>query len=60
MFVERGVASGEDLLLRLQRLQPLLASPPRQPIRLLVIDSITHLFRDVGAAAGEATHLLGS
>ena len=54
------MASGADLLLRLQRLEPLLASPPRQPIRLLVIDSITHVFRDVGAAAGEATHLLGS
>jgi len=30
VFVERGVASGEELLLRLQRLAPLLANPPRQ------------------------------
>ena len=51
VFVERGVASGEELLMRLARLRPLLADPPRQPVRLLVIDSVAHLFRDAGAAA---------
>ncbi|KAK9827974.1 hypothetical protein WJX81_003621 [Elliptochloris bilobata] len=50
VFVERGVASGEELLMRLERLRPLLADPPRQPVRLLVIDSVAHLFRDAGAA----------
>ena len=49
VFVERGVASGGELLMRLARLRGLLADPPRRPVRLLVIDSVAHLFRDAGA-----------
>ena len=49
VFVERGVASGGELLTRLARLRGLLADPPRRPVRLLIIDSIAHLFRDAGA-----------
>ena len=49
VFVERGVASGGELLTRLARLRGLLADPPLRPVRLLVIDSIAHLFRDAGA-----------
>lgn len=50
VFVERGVASGGELLTRLARLRGLLADPPRRPVRLLVIDSVAHLFRDAGTA----------
>ena len=50
------MASGGELLMRLERLRGLLADPPRRPVRLLVIDSVAHLFRDAGApeAYGEA------
>lgn len=50
VFVERGVASGGELLTRLARLRGLLADPPRRPVRLLVIDSVAHLFRDACTA----------
>lgn len=55
IFIETGFDSGTDLVQRLMRLRPLLErSSPVSPrrVRALVIDSIAHLFRDVGDNGG--------
>jgi hypothetical protein len=63
--VEAGVAGGAQLLARLQRLRILLDQQRRaaqlaggggasghRPVRLLVVDSVAHVFRDLGGRAG--------
>lgn len=68
MFIEKGVGSGADLLRRLQRLRGLLDQQRRaaraavagsggsaacsRPVRLLVVDSVAHVFRDMGDHVG--------
>ena len=48
IYWERDFEDGEDLLDRLQGLEVILRQPQGLPLRLLIIDSIAHLFRDVG------------
>ena len=59
IFIEKGVETGAELLQRLERLQPLLRSrrPGGRRVRLLVVDSIAHVFRDVDG--GGVEELLG-
>eukprot|EP00887_Chlorella_sp_A99_P002618 scaffold6.g2618.t1 len=56
VFVEKGVHSGAELLARLGRLRQLLAAQARgpRPVRLLVVDSVGHVFRELGDAPGAA------
>lgn len=76
VFVEKGVSSGVELLLRLQRLRSLLERQRRfsrgtagmgigstggggggggcgRAVRLLVVDSVAHVFRDLGEGRAE-------
>lgn len=48
IYWERDFEDGEDLLERLQGIEVIMRQPQGLPLRLLVIDSIAHLFRDVG------------
>lgn len=54
VFVEKGVHDGHELLARLRRLRSLLAAQARsqRPVRLLVVDSVGHVLRELGGAAG--------
>ena len=55
VFVEKGVATGQDLLLRLERMRAALGCEHAgRRVRLLVVDSIAHVFRDMGDVAGVA------
>lgn len=49
IFIETGFETGQDLLSRLHRLRPLLSSSQSQAkrVKVLVIDSIAHIFRDL-------------
>ena len=46
IFVERDIANWEDLDQCLERAERLLQQPPGLPLRLIVIDSIAHIYRD--------------
>lgn len=48
VFWERDVVSGEDLLERLRHAEIIMRQAQEMPLCLLIIDSIAHLFRDVG------------
>ena len=48
IYWERDIVDGEDLYERLQAIEVILRQPQGLPLRLLVIDSIAHLFRDIG------------
>ena len=48
IYWERDVVDGADLYERLQSIEIILQQPQGLPLRLLVIDSIAHLFRDIG------------
>ena len=54
IFIEKGLATGQDLLACLHRLRSLLERQRQgaRPVRLLVVDSIAYLFRDMGDNAG--------
>lgn len=80
VFIEKGIASGGELLACLQRLRGLLerqrrlartagvaagagsaagsvgsgGSTAARPVRLLIVDSVAHVFRDMGDAVGAA------
>ena len=60
IFIEKGLATGQDLLACLRRLRPQLERQRAggRPVRLLVVDSIAYLFRDMGDNAG-VTELAG-
>ena len=45
---------GNDLLQRLKNAEAVLRQPQEMSLRLLIIDSIAHLFRDVGDKPGVA------
>jgi hypothetical protein len=55
--VERDIANWEDLDQCLERAERLLKQPPGLPVRLIVIDSIAHIYRDV-ADFGTGAHPL--
>lgn len=44
--MERDIANWEDLDQCLERAERLLQQPPGLPLRLIVIDSIAHIYRD--------------
>ena len=47
IFVERDIANWQDLDKCLARWEAALQNPPGgRPVRLLIIDSIAHIFRD--------------
>ena len=48
VYWERDFEDGEDLLERLQGIEVIMRQPQGLPLRLLIVDSIAHLFRDVG------------
>ncbi|KAL3154285.1 hypothetical protein ABBQ32_013775 [Trebouxia sp. C0010 RCD-2024] len=48
IYWERDIEHGADLFDRLQAIEVIMQQPQGLPLRLLVIDSIAHLFRDVG------------
>ncbi len=48
IYWERDIVDGEDLYRRLQDTEVIMRQPQGLPLRLLIIDSITHLFRDIG------------
>lgn len=48
IYWERDFEDGSDLLERLQGIEVIMRQPQGLPLRLLIIDSIAHLFRDVG------------
>ena len=48
IYWERDIVDGDDLYERLQRSEVIMRQPQGLPLRLLIIDSIAHLFRDVG------------
>lgn len=50
IYWERDIVDSEDLYARLQSAEAILQQPQALPLRLLIIDSIAHLFRDVGDA----------
>ena len=52
IYMETGFDTGQDLLDRLHRLRALLARAGPRRVCALVVDSIAHLFRDVGDDAG--------
>ncbi len=57
IYVERDIASWEDLDQCLERAERLLQQPPGLPLRLIVIDSIAHIYRDA-ADFGSGKHTL--
>ena len=60
IYVERDIATWEDLDERLRRMEHFIQNPPGPPLRLVVIDSIAHLFRDsVDFQTGEARNFEG-
>ena len=46
IYVERDIATWEDLDERLRRMEHFIQNPPGPPLRLVVIDSVAHLFSD--------------
>ncbi|DBB06653.1 TPA: DNA repair protein rhp57 [Trebouxia sp. C0004] len=48
IYWERNIVDGEDLYRRLQDTEVIMRQPQGLPLRLLIIDSIAHLFRDIG------------
>ena len=55
IYVERDIATWEDLDERLRRMEHFIQNPPGPPLRLVIIDSIAHLFSDsVDFQSGEA------
>ena len=55
IYVERDIATWEDLDERLRRMEHFIQNPPGPPLRLVIIDSIAHLFSDsVNFQSGEA------
>ena len=55
--MERDIATWEDLDERLRRMEHFIQNPPGPPLRLVIIDSIAHLFSDsVDFQAGK-THI---
>lgn len=46
IYIESKIANWEDLEGFLQRTEQLLQHPPGRPVRLIVVDSITHVCRD--------------
>lgn len=54
VYWERDVVDGNDLLQRLKHAEAVMRQPQQMPLRLLIIDSIAHLFRDVGDKPGIA------
>lgn len=48
VYWERDVVDGQDLLDRLKHAEHIMRQPQTTPLRLLIVDSIAHLFRDVG------------
>lgn len=48
IYWERDIEDGADLFDRLQAIEVIMQQPRGLPLRLLIIDSIAHLFRDVG------------
>ncbi len=44
--MERDIANWEDLDQCLERAERLLQQPPGLPLRLIVIDSVAHIYRD--------------
>ena len=44
--MERDIATWEDLDERLRRMEHFIQNPPGPPLRLVVIDSVAHLFSD--------------
>ena len=55
IYVERDIATWEDLDERLRRMEHFIQNPPGPPLRLVIIDSIAHLFSDsVDFQTGEA------
>ena len=48
IYWERDIVDGEDLYRRLQDTEVIMRQPQGLPLRLLIIDSIAHLFRDIG------------
>ncbi|KAK9824182.1 hypothetical protein WJX72_008385 [[Myrmecia] bisecta] len=57
IYIERDITSGEELLACLERVRRLLSSPPGRPLRLIVIDSIAYIFRDVGDNASVGAYV---
>ena len=49
ILVERDVTGGNDLLACLSRAARLLHTPAARPLRMIVIDSIAHIFRQARA-----------
>lgn len=54
IYWERDIVDGEDLIDRLRHAETIMHQPQELPLRLLIIDSIAHLFRDVGDNPGVA------
>ena len=54
IYWERDVVDGEDLIDRLRHAEAMMRQPQELHLRLLIIDSIAHLFRDVGDNPGVA------
>ncbi|GAB4820576.1 hypothetical protein N2152v2_007622 [Parachlorella kessleri] len=52
IYIEKGFDRGQDVLSCLHRIRQLLQRPGPRPVRLIVIDSIAHVFRDVGDKPG--------
>ena len=48
IYWERDIVDGQDLYERLQTAEIIMRQPQGLPLRLLIIDSIAHLFRDIG------------
>ena len=48
VYWERDIVDGEDLYERLQAAEIIMKQQQSPPLRLLIIDSVAHLFRDVG------------
>ena len=46
IYVERDIATWEDLDERLRRMEHFIQNPPGPPLRLVVVDSVAHLFSD--------------
>jgi RecA/RadA recombinase len=48
ILLERGVNTPADLFRVLERAEDLLRNPTAKPVRLIIIDSVASVFRDVG------------
>ena len=57
IYWESSIVDGQDLYERLQAAEVIMQKPQGFPLRLLIIDSIAHLFRDIGDHPGSSAYV---